>query len=126
MLSKRQNSNLGNIKTFISLMGGLATNTSSLLMGGNANFNLLSFKGVGMLEFSFGKDGVSSKNGINYSSMNFYDATINYVSSIDVLDPISGNKTVPLEDVYRVDIFKVLERRNWNNYSRLFPEYEVR
>ena len=65
-------------------------------------------------------------NGINYSSMNFYDATINYVSSIDVLDPISGNKTVPLEDVYRVDIFKVLERRNWNNYSRLFPEYEVR
>ena len=107
-------------------MGGLATNTSSLLMGGNANFNFLSFKGVGMLEFSFCKDGLSSKNGINYSSINFYDATINYVSSIDVLDPISGNKTVPLEDVYRVDIFKVLERRNWNNYSRLFPEYEVR
>ena len=65
-------------------------------------------------------------NGINYSSMNFYNATINYVSSIDVLDPISGNKTVPLEDVYRVDIFKVLERRNWNNYTRLFAEYEVR
>ena len=65
-------------------------------------------------------------NGINYSSMNFYNAKINYVSSIDVLDPISGNKTVLLEDVYRVDVFKVLERRNWNNYSRLFPEYEVR
>ena len=45
-------------------MGGLTTNTSSLLMGGNANFNLLSFKGVGMLEFSFGKDGVSSKIGM--------------------------------------------------------------
>lgn len=44
-------------------MGGVATNTSSLLMGGNANFNLLSFKGVGMLEFSFGKDGISSKIG---------------------------------------------------------------
>ena len=55
---------IGNIKTFNSLMGGLTTNTSSLLMGGNANFNLLSFKGVGMLEFSFGKDGVSSKIGM--------------------------------------------------------------
>ena len=65
-------------------------------------------------------------NGINYSSMNFYNASINYVSSIDVLDPISGIKTVPLEDVYRVDVFKVLERRNWNNYTRLFAEYEVR
>ena len=63
MLSKRLNSNLGNIKTFNTLMGGVATNTSSLLMGGNANFNLLSFKGVGMLEFSFGKDGISSKIG---------------------------------------------------------------
>lgn len=58
--------------------------------------------------------------------MNFYNANINYVSSIDVLDPISGIKTVPLEDVYRVDVFKVLERRNWNNYTRLFAEYEVR
>ena len=57
--------------------------------------------------------------------MNFYNANINYVSSIDVLDPISGIKTVPLEDVYRVDVFKVLERRNWNNYTRLFAEYEV-
>ena len=65
-------------------------------------------------------------NGINYSSMNFYNASFNYVSSIDVLDPISGIKTVPLEDVYRVDVFKVLERRNWNNYTRLFAEYEVR
>ena len=65
---------IGNIKTFNSLMGGLATNTSSLLMGGNANFNLLSFKGVGMLEFSFGKDGISSKIGnggtnISYSNI---------------------------------------------------------
>ena len=58
--------------------------------------------------------------------MNFYNANINYVSSIDVLDPISGIKTVPIEDVYRVDVFKVLERRNLNNYTRLFAEYEVR
>ena len=43
-------------------MGGLATNTSSLLMGGNANLNLLSYKGVGMFEFSFGKDGNRNNN----------------------------------------------------------------
>ena len=65
---------IGNIKTFNTLMGDLATNTSSLLMGGNANLNLLSFKGVGMLEFSFGKDGISSKIGnggtnISYSNI---------------------------------------------------------
>ncbi len=65
-------------------------------------------------------------NGINYSSMNFYNSTYNYVSSINVLDPISGNKTVPLYDVYRIDVFKVLERRNWNNQKILFPEYEVK
>ena len=65
---------IGNIQPFNSLMGGLITNTSSLLMGENANLNLLSFKGVGMLEFSFGKDGISSKicNGgtnISYSNI---------------------------------------------------------
>ena len=68
---------IGNIKTFNSLMGGLTTNTSSLLMGGNANFNLLNYKGVGMLEFSFGKDGVSSKigmGGTNISIQNLVGA----------------------------------------------------
>ena len=58
-------------------MGGLATNTTSLLMGGNANFNLLSFKGVGMLEFSFGKDGIKSKigmGGTNISIQNLVGA----------------------------------------------------
>ena len=65
---------IGNIQPFNSLMGGLITNTSSLLMGENANLNLLSFKGVGMLEFSFGKDGISSKIGnggtnISYSNI---------------------------------------------------------
>ena len=68
---------IGNIKTFNSLMGGLATNTTSLLMGGNANFNLLSFKGVGMLEFSFGKDGIKSKigmGGTNISIQNLVGA----------------------------------------------------
>ena len=63
-------------------------------------------------------------NGINYSTLQFNNYTYNYVSSIDVLDPVSGNKTVPIEDVYRVDVFKVLERQNWNNHMRLFPEYE--
>ena len=68
---------IGNIKTFNSLMGGLATNTTSLLMGGNANLNLLSFKGVGMLEFSFGKDGIKSKigmGGTNISLQNLVGA----------------------------------------------------
>ena len=68
---------IGNIKTFNSLMGGLATNTTSLLMGGNANINLLSFKGVGMLEFSFGKDGIKSKigmGGTNISIQNLVGA----------------------------------------------------
>ena len=65
---------IGNIQPFNSLMGGFITNTNSLLMGGNANFNFLSFKGVGMLEFSFGKDGISSKIGnggtnISYSNI---------------------------------------------------------
>jgi hypothetical protein len=58
-------------------MGGLATNTTSLLMGGNANLNLLSFKGVGMLEFSFGKDGIKSKigmGGTNISIQNLVGA----------------------------------------------------
>ena len=68
---------IGNIKTFNSLMGVLATNTTSLLMGGNANLNLLSFKGVGMLEFSFGKDGIKSKigtGGTNISIQNLVGA----------------------------------------------------
>ena len=68
---------IGNIQGLNSLVGGLATNATSLLMGGNANFNLLSFKGVGMLEFSFGKDGVSSKigmGGTNISIQNLVGA----------------------------------------------------
>ena len=65
---------IGNIQLFNSLMGGLITNTSSLLMGGNANFNLVSFKGVGLLELTVGKDGISSKIGnggtnISYSTI---------------------------------------------------------
>ena len=76
---------IGNIKTFNSLMGGLATNTSSLLMGGNANFNLLSYKGVGMLEFSFGKDGIKSKigmGGTNISYQNLRNVAAGYKESL--------------------------------------------
>ena len=58
-----------NIQTFNSLMGGLATNTTSLLMEDNANFNLLNYKGVGLLNFSFGKDGISSKIGMGGTSI---------------------------------------------------------
>ena len=85
---------IGNIKTFNTLMGGLATNTSSLLMGGNANFNLLSFKGVGMLEFSIGKDGISSKIGnggtnISYSNIK---SSINGASSLHKNSQINNTK----------------------------------
>ena len=72
---------IGNIKTFNSLMGGLATNTTSLLMGGNANFNLLSFKGAGTkttaahlhLDISTSKQSpwlsyLSKKNNMAYTS----------------------------------------------------------
>ena len=57
---------IGNIKTFNTLMGGLATNTSSLLMGGNANFNILNLTDFGtringgLLELTVGKDGISA------------------------------------------------------------------
>ena len=71
ILKMNNSQQIGNIKTFNSLMGGLATNTSSLLMGGNANFNLLSYKGVGMLEFSFGKDGIKSKIGMGGTNISY-------------------------------------------------------
>ena len=70
-------------------MGGLATNTSSLLMGGNANFNLLSYKGVGMLEFSFGKDGIKSKigmGGTNISIQNLRNVAAGYKEASKVTD----------------------------------------
>ena len=62
---------IGNIQSLNSLVGGLATNATSLLMGGNANLNLLSYKGVGMLEFSFGKDGISSKIGMGGTNISY-------------------------------------------------------
>ena len=85
---------IGNIQPFNSLMGGLITNTSSLLMGENANLNLLSFKGVGMLEFSFGKDGISSKIGnggtnISYSNIK---SSISGASSLHKNSQINNTK----------------------------------
>ena len=69
--------NVGGIKALNGLDGGLVQNGVALAMGGNANFNLLSFKGVGMLEFSFGKDGIKSKigmGGTNISIQNLVGA----------------------------------------------------
>ena len=86
---------IGNIKTFNSLMGSLATNITSLLMGGNANLNLLSFKGVGMLEFSFGKDGIKSKigmGGTNISYQNLKAAASGYKEVSKVTDWKYGNE----------------------------------
>ena len=80
---------IGNIQSLNSLVGGLATNSTSLLMGGNANFNLLSYKGVGMLEFSFGKDGIKSKigmGGTNISYQNLRNVAAGYKESSKVTD----------------------------------------
>ncbi len=69
--------NTNGIKALNGLAGGLVQNGVALAMGGNANFNLLSFKGVGMLEFSFGKDGIKSKigmGGTNISMQNLVGA----------------------------------------------------
>ena len=89
ILKMNNSQQIGNIKTFNSLMGGLTTNTSSLLMGGNANFNLLSYKGVGMLEFSFGKDGIKSKigmGGTNISYQNLRNVAAGYKEANKVTD----------------------------------------
>ena len=85
---------IGNIQLFNSLMGGLITNTSSLLMGGNANFNLVSFKGGGLLELTVGKDGISSKIGnggtnISYSTIK---SSISEASSLHKNSQINNTK----------------------------------
>ena len=69
--------NTNGIKALNGLTGGLVQNGVALAMCGNANLNLLSFKGVGMLKFSFGKDGVKSKigmGGTNISMQNLVGA----------------------------------------------------
>ena len=82
-----------NIKTFNSLMGDLITNTSSLLMGENATFNILNLTDFGtringgLLEFTIGKDGISSKIGnggtnISYSNIKSSIAGIKEASKV--------------------------------------------
>ena len=81
--------NVSGISAFNSLAGGLVQNGVALAMGGNANFNLLSFKGVGMLEFSFGKDGVKSKigmGGTNISIQNLRNVAAGYKEASKVTD----------------------------------------
>ena len=81
--------NVSGISAFNSLAGGLVQNGVALAMGGNANFNLLSFKGVGMLEFSFGKDGIKSKigmGGTNISIQNLRNVAAGYKESSKVTD----------------------------------------
>ena len=87
--------NVGGIKALNGLAGGLVQNGVSLAMGGNANFNLLSFKGVGMLEFSFGKDGIKSKigmGGTNISFQNLKAAASGYKEASKVTDWKYGNE----------------------------------
>lgn len=87
--------NVGGIKALNGLAGGLVQNGVSLAMGGNANFNLLSFKGVGMLEFSFGKDGIKSKigmGGTNISYQNLKAAASGYKEVSKVTDWKYGNE----------------------------------
>ena len=85
--SKTFNSN--GIKALNGLAGGLVQNGVALAMGGNANFNLLSYKGVGMLEFSFGKDGIKSKigmGGTNISYQNLRNVAAGYKEANKVTD----------------------------------------
>ena len=87
--------NVGGIKALNGLAGGLVQNGVALAMGGNANFNLLSFKGVGMLEFSFGKDGIKSKigmGGTNISIQNLRVAVAGYKEASKVTDWKYGNE----------------------------------
>ena len=87
--------NVGGIKALNGLAGGLVQNGVSLAMGGNANFNLLSFKGVGMLEFSFGKDGIKSKigmGGTNISYQNLKAAASGYKEASKVTGWKYGNE----------------------------------
>ena len=91
---------IGNIKSFNTLMGGLATNTSSLLMGGNATFNILNLTDFGsringgLLELTVGKDGISSKIGnggtnISYSTIK---SSISGASSLHKNSQINNTK----------------------------------
>ena len=61
--------------------GELVQNGVSLTLGENANFNIANIKGVEFLEFSFDKDGFSSKigmNGTNISIQNLRNAAAGY------------------------------------------------
>lgn len=81
--------NTGGIKAFNELTGGLVQNGVSLAMGGNATFNLANAYGVGMLEFSFGKDGIKSRigmGGTNISVQNLKAAASGYKEASKVID----------------------------------------
>ena len=55
--------NVEGISAMNSLAGGLASTVVNFGMTGNATFNLASIKGVGLLEVTIGKDGISSRLG---------------------------------------------------------------
>ena len=55
--------NVEGISAMNGLAGGLASTVVNFGMTGNATFNLASIKGVGLLEVTIGKDGISSRLG---------------------------------------------------------------
>lgn len=55
--------NVEGISAMNGLAGGLASTAVNFGMTGNATFNLASIKGVGLLEVTIGKDGISSRLG---------------------------------------------------------------
>ncbi|MBQ0003816.1 MAG: hypothetical protein KBT21_09805 [Treponema sp.] len=68
-------------------IGGLASNATSLIMGGDATFNLASIYGQGFLEFSFGQDGVKARFGtgganISLSSLKTYSQGVKEASKV--------------------------------------------
>ena len=60
--------------------------------------------------------------GSNYSLFDFGSGAYKYMSSVNVYDPIRGNRIVDLNDVYRADIYKVLQRKSWSNFGYVHAE----
>ncbi len=66
---------IASMQTLTNLTGGLTSSAVSFAMTGNATFNLVSAYGVGMLEFTVGKDGISSTIGMGGTNISIQNIT---------------------------------------------------
>ncbi|MBO5137401.1 MAG: hypothetical protein J6B81_02765 [Spirochaetaceae bacterium] len=81
--------NVSGISAFNSLAGGLVQNGVALAFGENATFNLVNAYGVGLLELTVGKDGISSRlgmGGTNISYQNLRNVAAGYKEASKVTD----------------------------------------